>query len=88
MRGLFITYDLPSRRYSEVEKAIAAYGPWARVATTTFVVSTHATTSALRDAVLAAGGLGARIFVCEVGSDWAFAGQPTEVSQWVQANWP
>lgn len=88
MPRILVTYDLPSRRYTEVEDAIKAFGDWAKVANTAFVVITYATPVAVRDAVQAAGGPGARVFACECGHAWASGGQPPDVDQWLVRNWP
>ena len=89
MNTYVITYDLsgqtfsPQTRYNEIEKTIKSMGPWAKVATTTFLVNSGKGPVELRTALAPYFTPNDKLFICVATKPAAWAGMSDPVRDWL-----
>lgn len=91
MRTYLVTYDLmrPGKDYPALFNAIksaAAAGGWAHPLDSFWLINTGLTGAQLRDYLLRFIDRNDRIFVADVGNDWAGFGLTPAVVDWLHAN--
>ena len=90
MKTLIITYDLvsPGQNYERLLQRIKAYGSWARLGGSAYLILTSSTVTQVRDALATVLDANDKLFVgtCPVPSAWH--GLPQDVSKWILENQP
>ncbi|MBI3880796.1 MAG: SinR family protein [Verrucomicrobia bacterium] len=90
MKTLIISYDLhkPLQNYDQLIQKIRAYGNWAKLGGSAYLIVTGQTPSAVRDNLMTALDSNDVLFVstCPVPSAWK--GLPEEVAKWILENQP
>lgn len=86
MASYVITYDLnkAGQNYEALEKAIKSYNAWAKIATTTFVITSNDNSSTIRDHLKAKMDANDELFVGKLSGEGAWAGLGEKVSQWLK----
>ena len=87
-RVLIISYELkaPALNKERLLQKIKAYGTWARLSGSAYLIVTAATPVAVRDSLGTTLGGGDRLFVGESPAPSAWKGISVEVSQWILRN--
>jgi hypothetical protein len=90
MKTLIVSYDLqqPEKNYEALLKKIRAYGSWAKLGGSAYLILTEHTVVQVRDSLATVLDSDDRLFVssCPVPSAWK--GLPEEVSKWILENQP
>lgn len=88
MNCYIITYDLRNGgNYTELHKAIKAYGTWAKITESTWAVITTNTTQQIRDNLLAHIDNDDRLFVIKSGGEAAWM-RVMCTNEWLQKHIP
>lgn len=87
-RVLVVSYDLvnPGRNYEALIKLIKAYGSWARLGGSAYLIFTDQTPVQVRDALVAVLDTNDKLFVGTAPAPSAWYGLPDDVSNWIHAN--
>ena len=86
MATYVITYDLstPGRNYDDLYKRIKAYGVWAHVVESTWMVVTTATATSIRDHLKKALDSNDKLFVGVVSAPAAWTGLDDDMTAWLK----
>jgi len=89
-RVLSVTYDLvaPGRNYSPLYEAIKKAGgnSWCRPTESQWLIPTNTSCAAVRDALAAHIDRNDKLFVVEVGTNWASWGLAQPITDWLHRN--
>lgn len=87
-RVFIITFDLenPTRNRATVLKRIKAFGAWARLSRSAYLISTNKTAKAIRDSFDDKIYRGDKLYVGAAPSPSAWRGLSEDVSNWILAN--
>jgi hypothetical protein len=87
-RVYIVTYDLsnPGRNYESLLKRIKAYGAWARLGGSSFLVLTVETATQVRDNLTPALDTNDSLYVGLMSNSAAWRGLGDEVSNWIKNN--
>lgn len=88
MATYIITYDLnkAGQDYESLESAIKAYGTWAKIATTTYVIVSSDSASDIRDYLKGQIDKNDELFVGKLSGEAAWSGLGDKVSTWLKEN--
>jgi len=88
MRVLIVVYNLadPAQNREAVIRKIKAYGKFARLGDSAYLILTDAEPDAVRDKLLKVLGGEDRLFVGTAPAPSAWYGMPEAVSKWILAN--
>lgn len=90
MKTFIISYDLrkPDKNYEALIKLIRAYGSWAKLGGSAYLIITDSSVVQVRDNLATALDSNDQLFVgtCPVPSAWK--GLPDEVAKWILENQP
>ncbi len=88
MSVLIVSYDLdkPGQNYQRLISLIKAYGSWAQLGGSAYLISATATPQQVRDYLMQALDSSDKLFVGVAPAPSAWAGMPDEVSNWILAN--
>jgi len=86
MTTYIISYDLsnPGRNYEELLRRIKAYGTWARLGGSAYLIRSVQTHDVIRNNLMVAIDKNDSIFVAVVTAPAAWAGLGDEVAQWLR----
>lgn len=87
-RVYIISYDLgnPGRNYEALLQRIQAYGAWARLGGSAYLILTNQTTAQVRDNLIQVMDGNDKIYVGLLGNSAAWAGLGEQVSNWIRNN--
>ena len=85
---LIISYDLmaPGKNYEPLIQKIKAYGAWAKLSSSAYLVMTSDDPTRVRDTLVSVLDANDKIYVGKVVAPAAWRGLPDEVSKWIIAN--
>jgi hypothetical protein len=90
MKTLIVSYDLhkPEKNYEALIKLIRAYGSWAKLGGSAYLIITDQTVVQVRDNLVSVLDADDDLFVgsCPVPSAWK--GLPDDVAKWILENQP
>jgi hypothetical protein len=88
MRVLIIVFNLtnPAQNRESVIRKIKAFGKFARLGDSAYLISTDAETEAVRDRLLKVLDAEDRVFVGTAPAPSAWYGMPESVSKWIVSN--
>lgn len=88
MSVLIVSYDLdkPGQRYDQLITRIKAYGSWAQLGGSAYLIVASATPQQVRDYLTQALDVNDKLYVGVAPAPSAWAGMPNEVSNWILAN--
>lgn len=88
MSVLIVTYDLsnPGQNYETLIKQIKAYGTWARIGFSCYLIKTDATVESVRDLLLKSLDRNDKIYVGMAPAPSAWFGLGEEVSKWIHTH--
>jgi hypothetical protein len=90
MNPFLVTYDLRKPEsisdYRRIIDKIKAYGVWAKVSESTWIIISHDTVSSVRDNLMSGLDLNDKLFVVGIKNDWASVGITPEVADWLKNN--
>jgi hypothetical protein len=87
-RVLIISYDLvnPGQNYNTLIAAIRAYGTWARLGGSAYLILTAQEPTAVRDNLMRSLDKNDKLFVGAAPAPSAWSGLPDDVAKWLHAN--
>jgi hypothetical protein len=85
---LIITYDLirPGQNYESLITKIKAYGTWAKIGYSCYLVVTKKTPEQVRDDLITVMDSNDKLYVGVSPAPSAWYGMPDEVSKWIHSN--
>ena len=88
MNCFMISYDLigPNRDYSKLFEAIKAYGFWAKINESLWIIKTNDTSVNIRDNLKQAMDNNDTLFVAKLTGDGAWNNLSSEISNWLKNN--
>lgn len=83
-----ITYDLnkSGQNYNKLEETIKAYGAWAKIATTTFIIVTTESSEQIRNKLRATIDSNDKLFVAKLSGEAAWNGITQKIGEWLRNN--
>ena len=88
MNCFAISYDLigPNRDYDKLFEAIKAYGTWARINESLWIIKTNETSVNIRDNLKQVMDNNDKLFVAKLTGDGAWNNLSNEISNWLKNN--
>ncbi len=88
MASYIITYDLnkTGQNYESLEKAIKAYGTWAKIATTTYIIVSSSNSESIRNNLKQYIDNNDELFVGRLNGEAAWSGLSDETGSWLKEN--
>jgi hypothetical protein len=90
MKTYNVNYDLgnPNRNYDGVFQAIkSCSNGFCRPTKSQWIINSSSTTAQIRDTISPFLDAGDKLFVAEVGNDWATWAIDKEITDWLKNNW-
>lgn len=88
MKSFVISYDLigPNRDYDSLYTAIMAYGTYAQVTESLWIVNSNSNSASIRDNLKLVLDENDKLIVLELQGNWASSNISKEVNDWLKSN--